>query len=211
MGNSTSVVDAEDPCPFLRALVASGEISPDSEPLSGVTAKILRVAASGEGSPKLQSSKVRVIALVANGLSPVKLLRTIRWGMRIDGLRKGPLDKNGVGSGIIDAQGNITQSEILRLDSFASDKRLPDGRIERGLNSVEIVRYMDANFSRAAGKRRAFDRKRMDGEWPPLLQVLGLESIDGRYLSVDDVSRLFIERRLPSRMLDRLGDTRSGE
>ena len=44
----------------------------------------------------------------------------------------------------------------------------------------------------------------MDGEWPVLLKVMGKDGPDGRYLSVADVRSLFVDRRLPRRMLARV-------
>jgi hypothetical protein len=35
---------------------------------------------------------------------------------------------------------------------------------------------MDANFARAAGRRRRIDRRLMNGEWPILLQVMGKQA-----------------------------------
>jgi hypothetical protein len=63
---------------------------------------------------------------------------------------------------------------------------------------------MDANFERAAGRRRAIDRKLMDGEWPVLLKVMGKQGQGGRYLSLADVRDLFEKRRLPDRLAARL-------
>ena len=45
--------------------------------------------------------------------------------------------------------------------------------MERGLTNSEITAYMNANFERAAGHRRAIDRKLMEGEWPVLLRIMG--------------------------------------
>jgi hypothetical protein len=45
----------------------------------------------------------------------------------------------------------------------------------------------------------------MDGEWPILLQVMGKPGQGGHYLSVAEVRQLFVERRLPERMTQRLG------
>jgi hypothetical protein len=92
-----------------------------------------------------------------------------------------------------------------RLDAFASDQQDADGQTERGLNIDDLKRMMDANFERAAGRRRRIDRRLMDGEWPILLQVMGKHGKAGRYLSVAEVRNLFVERRLPERMVKKLG------
>jgi hypothetical protein len=63
---------------------------------------------------------------------------------------------------------------------------------------------MDANFARAAGRRRTIDRTLMIGEWPVLLKVMGKEGPGGRYLVLQDVIDLFRKRSLPERMNKRL-------
>ena len=204
MDSDTTAVSTGNPCPFLRALVAQGTLADDIQPISTLDAAIRRVAAAGDGSPTLPAVAIHLIALIANGFGTLQMLRTERYGMRLDALRNGPLDKKGAGSGILDQQANLVGAELDRLDGFASDKRLPDGTTERGLDAAELVRYMDANFERAAEHRRAIDRKLMNGEWPVLLRVLGRDGVDGRYLPVADVRRLFAEQTLPQRMLDRL-------
>jgi hypothetical protein len=66
---------------------------------------------------------------------------------------------------------------------------------------------MDANFARAVGKRRRIDRALMQGEWPILLRVMGKPSSDGSYLSLTELRALFMERRLPPRITQRLAET----
>src|SRR3984893_8774953 len=63
---------------------------------------------------------------------------------------------------------------------------------------------MNANFERAKGHRRWFDRKLMKGEWPVLLDIMGKGEGAQRYLSVAEVKTLFEERRLPERINVRL-------
>ncbi|BCJ49037.1 hypothetical protein Asp14428_05120 [Actinoplanes sp. NBRC 14428] len=202
--DETTAVSPGNPCPFLRALVAQGHLAGDVQPVSAVDTTIRRVAAAGDGSPSLPGAAIRLIATVSNGLGPGRLLRTRRHGVRLDELRGGPLDKKGAGSGILDQRANLVAAELDRLDGFAGEKRLPDGTTERGLDADDLNRYMDANFARAAGRRRGIDRKLMNGEWPVLLKVLGRDGADGRYLPVADVRRLFAEQALPQRILDRL-------
>lgn len=115
------------------------------------------------------------------------------------------MDKRGAGSGILDGRAKINGVELDRLDAFASDQQDADGQTERGLNIDDLKRMMDANFERAAGRRRRIDRRLMDGEWPILLQVMGKRGKAGRYLSVAEVRNLFVERRLPERMVKKLG------
>jgi hypothetical protein len=78
---------------------------------------------------------------------------------------------------------------------------------ERGLGIQQLRTMMDANFARAAGKRRRIDRALMNGEWPILLRVMGKNSLDGRYLSLTELRTLFIEQRLPQRITQRLTPT----
>lgn len=193
-------VSPNNPCPFLRALVAQGRLPDDRAALATVTEVIVDVAAAGQGAPKLPAGPIKAIALVANGLSPVALARNALGGLRLNQLRNGPLDKKGVGSGILDARGEVVTAELDRLAEFASEKQDSEGQTEPGLGARELQRMMDANFERAAGRRRAIDRRLMDGEWPVLLKVLGKDGPQGRYLSLRDVEQLFRARRLPPRM-----------
>lgn len=194
-------VSANNPCPFLRALVAQGQLPDDTAPLGEVTKTIVGVAKAGDGSPNLPAAAIRAIALMANGLSPLQLGRNGLGGLRLNQLRGGPLDKKGAGSGILDAEAEVNLAELDRLDQFAGDKLDADGRAERGLGLADLQRMMDANFERAAGRRRRIDRRLMDGEWPILLQVMGKQGQTERYLSVAEVRDLFVERRLPARMV----------
>ncbi|MGM9490642.1 hypothetical protein [Ideonella sp. YS5] len=203
-----SEVSANNPCPFLRALVAQGLLPDHQASIAEVTKTIVGVARAGEGEPDLPASAIRAIALIANGLGPLQLARNGLGGLRLDELRGGPLDKKGAGSGILDQQAKIDQAQLDRLDEFAGDKLDAGGRTERGLDRDDLERMMNANFERAAGRRRLIDRKLMDGEWPILLQVMGKPGQAGRYLSVAEVSDLFVKRRLPERMLKRLGPER---
>ena len=197
-------VSANNPCPFLRALVAQGLLEDTTQPLSTVARTVTRVAATGDGRPSLPALAIYAIAAIAHGLLPWQVAQTQLKGLRLNGLRDGPLDKHGVGSGILDARGQVDLGELARLDDFAVDKFDADGRQERGLGASELQRFMDANFERAREHRRVIDRKLMDGEWPVLLKVMGKQGKRGRYLALDELHGLFIERRLPARMLDRL-------
>jgi hypothetical protein len=197
-------VSANNPCPFLRALVAAGELSDSREPLAKVAAVIVETASAGDGSPVLPSSAIVGIGWVANGLGPSALINTKWQGLRLNALRGGPLDKKGVGSGILDSRGAVNAKELARLRGFATKQASKDGSSELGLALPELRSYMDANFERAAGHRRLIDRTLMIGEWPVLLKVMGKEGSTGRYLSLRDVEELFKNRRLPDRMRNRL-------
>jgi hypothetical protein len=200
-GTSVSV---NNPCPFLRALVAAGLVDGRVVPLSKLSKTI--EAATGEKGlqAKLAGLKTYLVALVANGLSPLRLLRSWWSGAQLDALRDGPLDKHGSGSRILDKAAQVSEAELARLAEFGKDQPNPAGGFERGLTEQEITAYMDANFERAKGTRRRIDRKLMNGEWPVLLHVMGKGDGEERYLSVAEVRTLFVERRLPDRIVGRL-------
>lgn len=197
-------VSPNNPCPFLRALVVQGLLADDVVSLGTVTSTIVKVANAGDGQPELPAAAIRAIALVANGLTPLQMARNGFGGLRLDELRNGPLDKKGAGSRILDAKAKVDPKELARLEEFASEKTDADDHTEPGLDLGELQRMMDANFERAAGRRRSIDRKLMDGEWPILLKVMGKQGRTGRYLSLKEVGELFVERRLPERMSSRL-------
>lgn len=197
-------VSANNPCPFLRALVATGKLADDREPLAKVAAVVAATASAGDGRPVLPRTAVFAIASVANGLDPLSLVQAQWHGLQLNALRGGPLDKKGVGSGILNARGAVDAKEVSRLRDFATVKKNLDGSSELGLGLPELRAYMDANFARAAGRRRTIDRTLMIGEWPLLLKVLGQEGVGGRYLALQDVVDLFKKRRFPERMHERL-------
>lgn len=193
-------VSANNPCPFLRALVAAGKLADDREPLAKVAAVVATTARAGEGHPVLPQVAIFAIASVANGWGPLALVDTQLRGLQLNALRGGPLDKKGVGSRILDARGKVDNREIARLRGFATKKTHADGSSEPGLDLAELTAFMDANFARAAGRRRVIDRALMNGEWPILLEVMGKEGQDARYLSLREVTDLFRKRSLPARM-----------
>ena len=197
-------VSANNPCPFLRALVASGKLSDEREPLAKVAAVVAATARTGDGQPVLPRTAIFAIASVANGLGPLALVEAQWHGLQLNALRGGPLDKKGVGSRLLNVRGTVDAKEVSRLQDFASEKHNHDGTSELGLALPELSAYMDANFVRAVGRRRAIDRALMIGEWPVLLKVMGKEGPGGRYLSLQDVIELFKKRRLPERMNKRL-------
>ena len=197
-------VSPNNPCPFLRALVAGGYLAGHVEQLSTIADTVS--AASG-GTPSelpISKSAVYLIAMISNGLSPVQIAGSVRKGAELDALRGGPLDKRGAGSRILDVVGRIDELELARLDQFSADKIDASGVVERGLGIEQLRIMMDANFARAAGKRRRIDRSLMEGEWPILLRVMGKTSVDGRYLSLTELRTLFVDRRLSQRITERI-------
>ena len=198
-------VSPNNPCPFLRALVSEGLLADDVESLAHVGQTIAEVARTGDGQPALPATAVGLVAMFGNGLWPWQTLHSLLSGVRLNELRDGPLDKRGVGSGILDARAHVVKAELERLDSFATDLADPAaGGSERGLAIRQLRAFMDANFERAKGRRRVVDRKLMDGEWPVLLKVMGKGKGARRYLSMTELRTLFVQRQLPRRMRDQL-------
>src|SRR4030095_15054339 len=198
-------VSPNNPCPFLRAAVSEGYVDGHTAPL-GTLAQTVQAASGKTGFEKVSGGiNTRLVALIANGLSPFRLLKSWWSGATLDELRDGLLDKHGVGSRILDATAHVHEDEIERLASFGKERPDPMGSgTEIGLTNEEITAYMDANFERAKGHRRAIDRKLMEGEWPVLVRVMGQGQGEARDLSVSEVRTLFTGRRLPERINARL-------
>lgn len=197
-------VSSDNPCPFLRALVANGFVDGSTVPLSKLGGAI--EAASGKRglARRIVGIKTFGVALIANGLNPLRQLRTLMSGAQLDHLRNGPLDKHGGGSRILDAQAHVHEDEIARLERFGSDRPLPGGGIECGLDAGQIKAFMDANLKRDGAQARWYFPFLMKGEWPVLLDVMGKGDGNARYLSTAEVRTLFVERRFPERIVARL-------
>jgi hypothetical protein len=193
-------VSPNNPCPFLRALVANGYVDGHIVPLGTLTEDI--GLASGKTGMGLIRAKVLTygIAMIANGHP----LRSVASGAILDELRNGPLDKHGAGSRILGVDGQVDEDQIKRLADFGRDYANPDGGTERGLNAAEIKIYMAENLKRDGDKARWTYPIMMQGEWPVLLDILGKGEGEARYLSVAEVRTLFVDRRLPKRITDRL-------
>ncbi|HZE56006.1 MAG TPA: di-heme-cytochrome C peroxidase [Bradyrhizobium sp.] len=203
--NPETAVSSDNPCPFLRALVAGGFIDGHIVPLSKLCSAVEAASAEKGLRKKIVGVKTYLVALGANGLNPLRLMRSWWSGAVLDELRDGPLDKHGVGSRILDATAHVDEAEIERFAGFGKDREDPSGgRMERGLTAPEIKAFMEANLARAKGKRRWYDWLLMKGEWPVLLDIMGKGDGDQRYLSVDEVRTLFVDRRLPKRIVARL-------
>ena len=193
-------VSPDNPCPFLRALVASGYVGGHIVPLGTLTEDI--GLASGKTGVKLIGAKAAAygIAMIANGHP----LTSVSSGAILDELRNGPLDKHGAGSRILGVDANVHLDQIERFASFGQDYANPDGDTERGLNAVQIETFMADNLKRAGDEARWYYPIMMKGEWPVLLDILGKGEGDARYLSVAEVRTLFVERRFPDRIVARL-------
>lgn len=197
-------VSPNNPCPFLRALVANGFVDGHTVPLQKLCDAI--EAASGEhgAKEKVVGVKTYMVAVGANGLGPARLLKSATSGADLDELRDGPLDKHGAGSRILDVTAQVHENEIERLAGFGKDRPDPSGGTERGLNAKEIESFMAANLKRAGDQARWYYPMLMKGEWPVLLDIMGKGDGDDRYLSVAEVRTLFVERRFPARIVARL-------
>jgi len=197
-------VSPDNPCPFLRALVAGGFIDGHVVPLSKICHTI--EAASGKGGLQkwIVGIKTFGVAMIANGLNPSRLWRTLRSGVEPDHLRDGPLDKHGGGSRILDVDAHSHDDELDRMTKFSSDWPNPDGGFERGLNAQQVKVFMRANLDRDGAHARWYFPLLMKGEWPVLLDVFGKGKGKNRYLSVEEVRTLFKARQFPARLEERL-------
>lgn len=194
-------VSPNNPCPFLRALVASGHLNDHAVPLPTLS-RVVRDSAGQSGI--IAYLQAYTVGLIANGLNPGRLAKTAYSGVKLDALRNGPIDKRGVGSRILDADGRVHEEEIERFAQFGKPCEDPAGGIEIGLTNDLLKTYMAANIERAKDQARWYDSILMQGDWPPLLAVMGKGEGDNRYLSVQEVWTLFVERRLPDRVTARL-------
>jgi hypothetical protein len=194
-------VSPDNPCPFLRALVANGYVGGHTVPLPELCRNI--EAASGEHGMAKQAVGVKtyMVALGANGIGPQRLIESAKSGAVLDELRNGPLDKHGAGSRILDATAQVREDEIERLATFGKDCTDPAGGTERGLTGREIETFMAANLKRAGSEARFYYPLLMKGEWPVLLNIMGKGKGEARYLSVAEVRTLFVERRFPDRIV----------
>lgn len=199
-GAAPIAVSPDNPCPFLRALVANGYVGGHTVPLPKIAETI--ALASGE----VGVSKIKVwmetfgVAQIANG-NPLKSFFS---GAVLDELRNGPLDKHGAGSRILDVEAHVHEDEIVRLGTFGKSRPDGAGGMELGLNAAEIETYMAANMERAGAAARFYYPILMKGEWPVLLNIMGKGEGTERYLSVAEVRTLFVERRFPDRIVARL-------
>jgi hypothetical protein len=195
-------VSPDNPCPFLRALVANGYVAGHTVPISELCRRI--EAASGEHGAKETAVGIKtyLVAVGANGLG--HLIKSATSGAVLDELRNGPLDKHGAGSRILDVTSQVREDEIDRLATFGKDCRDPSGGTERGLTAKQIDTFMAANLKRAGDAAKFYYPLLMKGEWPVLFNIMGKGEGEERYLSVAEVRTLFVERRFPERIVARL-------
>jgi hypothetical protein len=195
-------VSPNNPCPFLRAMVANGYVGGHLVPLSKLR-EIIEAASGKQGAEKTRAGiATYLIAVIANGFGHVPA--SAMSGAILDELRNGPLDKHGAGSRILGVDAQVHVDEIERLATFGEDCQDPSGGTERGLTARQIDIFMAANLKRAGDQARWYYPYMMKGEWPVLLDILGKGDGEARYLSVAEVRTLFVDRRLPDRIIARL-------
>jgi hypothetical protein len=195
-------VSPDNPCPFLRALVANGYVGGHLVPLSKLC-EIIEAASGKQGAEKTKAGiATYLIAVIANGFGHVPA--SAMSGAILDELRNGPLDKHGAGSRILGVDAQVHLDEIDRLANFGKDYNDPFGGTERGLTAKEIATFMAANLKRAGEQAHWYYPYMMKGEWPVLLDILGKGEGEARYLSIAEVRTLFVDRRLPDRIAARL-------
>ena len=107
-------------------------------------------------------------------------------------------------SRILDAGAHVDEDELARLAAYGEERADPRGGREVGLTKKQIKTFMKDNLVRAGDKRRWYYKIFMQGEWPILLRIMGKDEGKHRYLSVPEVTTLFVERRLPDRIVERL-------
>lgn len=178
-------VSPHNPCPSMRASVARGLLANDVAAIREVTRPIENLLRAGACQPQPPTSVIRVIALVANGLSSLQVAHIGLRGLHLSEMRRRPLDTRGPVSRISDALASINAAELARLDDFPSIKIDADGRTERGLGLPERRRTTDVNFERATGGRRSIGRWLMSGEWSILLKLMGNQCKISRYHKQD--------------------------
>ena len=197
-------VSPDNPCPFLRALVANGYVGGHVVPLSKL-AETIELASGEQGLKEtMVGLETKMVAMVANGLNPFRLVKSATEGAVLDELRNGPLDKHGAGSRILGVDAQVHLDEIDRLATFGKPCNDPAGGTETGLTAQEIETFMAANLKRAGDAAHWYYPMLMKGEWPVLLNILGKSEGEARYLSVAEVRTLFVERKLPDRITSRL-------
>ena len=201
-------ISPDNPCPFLRALVAGNYVGGHIVPLPELTGTIGRATGKTGFEGFTARAKIFMVAQIANGLGPFSQLRSLFHGTILDALRNGPLDKHGAGSRILDQHAVVHEDEIARLATFGKDYKAPDGSVERGLSAAEIKTFMAANFQRAKdehppsyGMAHCYYPLLMLGEWPVLLDIMGKGEGKDRYLSVAEVRTLFVDKRFPDRII----------
>ncbi|GKQ51972.1 hypothetical protein [Bradyrhizobium sp. Ce-3] len=201
-------VSPDNPCPFLRALVAGDYVGGHIVPLPELTGTIGRATGKTGLAGADAKAKIFMVAQMANGVGPFSQVRSLLQGAILDELRNGPLDKHGAGSRILDQHAVVHEDEIARLATFGSDYKAPGGSVERGLSAAEIKTFMAANFQRAKdehppsyGVLHCYYPLLMLGEWPVLLDIMGKGEGKDRYLSVAEVRTLFVEKRFPERIV----------
>jgi hypothetical protein len=111
----------------LRAVITGGFVAGHVVPLCELSRTVEAASCEKGLKQRLAGLKTYLVALVANGLSPLRLLRSWWSGAHLDALRDGPLDKHGSGSRILDATAHVNEAELVRLSEFGPAATQPRG------------------------------------------------------------------------------------
>ena len=148
-----TAVSPNNPCPFLRALVAEGFVDGHVVPLSKLSQTV--EAASGEKGlqKKLVGLKTYLVALVANGLGPAAPVAqlVVRRGARRAARRSAGQAWQRLAHPRRDRRG-ATRAELARLAEFGKDRPDPSGGTERGLTAAGDHRLHGREFRARQGQ-----------------------------------------------------------
>jgi len=97
------------------ALPAGSRLYRHVVPLSKL-AETIELASGEQGLKEtMVGLETKMVAMVANGLNPFRLVKSATEGAVLDELRNGPLDKHGAGSRILGVDAQVHLDEIDRL------------------------------------------------------------------------------------------------
>ncbi len=195
------------PCPVLRALTQADKIEKKVQ-MADLSRVIARSFDLQKQDLKEFLFELKVRALIAVGKVPdgIKAVLSTSAPLNLEELPRSPLYKHGVSSQIINQKGEYDPKQFEHLEQFAVHCTGPDGQEEPGLTAEALVKFMDENSKREEKNPnwKPIYRKMMEGEWPKLLELMGIEGKHGRYLSVAELHALFEKQTLPARIMDRL-------
>ena len=207
-GAAPTDVSPDNPCPFLRALVANGYVGGHVVPLPKLAETIGRASGKAGLDESVVELKTWMVAVGANG--PFHIMKSAISGAVLDELRNGPLDKHGAGSRILGVDAHVHEDEITRLGTFGKDRPDGAGGTELGLNAKEIETYMAANMKRAGAEARFYypiaDEGRMAGPARHLGQGRRRRALSQRRRGQDAVRR----ETFPDRIVARLAKPPAG-
>ena len=196
-------VSANNPCPFLRALVANGTVGGHIVPLSKLR-DVIEAASGKQGAEKTKAGiATYLIALIANGFAHVPRQRRVR-GRSLTSCATARSTSTAP-----DRASSAWMRRCIWTRSTVSRPSATTAKIHPAAPSVACRRRRSTPSWRQTSsvpgiRRNGPTRYMMKGEWPVLLDILGKGEGDARYLSVAEVRTLFVDRRLPDRIAARL-------